>query len=401
MLFSKVKILHVIPSIAEADGGTTYAIKLVTSSLVVLGVGVDIATTDDNGNGSRLFCRSCSKRSPSQHGGECKSQLYFPKWTKFYKISPSFAWWIFRHVGDYPIVHIHALFSFVSVVAALAARWRGVPYLVCPHGSLTHYGITQRRPWLKRLSLKYIEGPILRHANAVHFTSEAERDEALTLGIPFNAVVIPLGIDPLEPRPVEPRDRADPTPLGVTRLLYLSRLDPKKNLEGLIQALGLLKMGGRAGQRLQLLIAGDGDSGYVASLKKLADEKGVSEQVHWLGYVGGDPKAELFASADIFVLPSYSENFGIAVVEALSAGLPCVLGKGVAVAGDVVEAAAGIAVEPEPKQIAEAIMRLMDDAGLRREMEVNARQLVSDKFSTEAMGRSLVALYSRILKNSH
>ena len=80
------------------------------------------------------------------------------------------------------MVHIHYLFSFSSFCAALVARLKGVPYIVRPLGTLARYGITQRRPLLKQLSLRFIEKPILTHAAAVHFTSLQEQDEAEALG---------------------------------------------------------------------------------------------------------------------------------------------------------------------------------------------------------------------------
>ena len=96
---------------------------------------------------------------------------------------------------NFDVVHIHSLFSFTCVAAALIASWRRVPYVVRPLGTLSEYGVTQRRPWLKRLSLAILEARILRHAAAVHFTSEAEREEAMKLNLPLQGVVIPLAVE--------------------------------------------------------------------------------------------------------------------------------------------------------------------------------------------------------------
>jgi glycosyltransferase involved in cell wall biosynthesis len=358
---------------------------------------------------------------------------------EFYKVSPGLARWINRHVLDYDLVHIHALFSFSSVAAAWAARNAGVPYVVRPLGTLNRYGVEKRRPLLKRLSLKFIEGPILRHAAAVHFTAEAERQEAEALGIPMKSVVIPLGIEPLSPSQPPPRvwEETAPSPpvgragvgkeenpflaqyphLADTRIvLYLSRLDPKKNVEGLLQAFSLLgkpdpsnppSLLGRsmwgdqgnfsAAHDLTLVIAGEGAPAYVARLHRLARELRLGERVLWAGEIGGDVKAGALAAARVFALPSFSENFGIAAAEALLAGLPCVLGKGVAIAGEVAEAGAGYAVAPVPEAIAEALRRILDDDRLRGEMSKHAVALAEERYSLEAMGKRLAELYSRIL----
>ena len=309
-------------------------------------------------------------------------------------MSPGFAWWVLRHVRDYDVVHIHALFSFTSVVAAWAARRAGVPYVVRPLGTLNRYGVEQRRPWLKQLSLKLIEGPILRHAATVHFTAEAEQVEALSLGIPMHAVVIPLGIEPTQMDDGQVLlDRRHGTDNGRS-LLFLSRLDPKKNVEGLLRAFNLLA---HEWPDLRLVIAGNGEASYVAGLKKLAVELGVADRVVWLGHIEGEQKAAALAAAQVFVLPSFSENFGIAAAEALMAGLPCVLGKGVAIADEIAEAGAGIAVEPDPDSIAQGLKKLLSDDALWTSMSGKAAALAREKYSVDAMGERLVRLYEGIV----
>ena len=130
-------------------------------------------------------------------------------------------------VKRHDVVHIHALFSFASTAAAWVARRRRVPYVVRPLGTLSSYGLHARRRRLKRLSMALIEGPILRRAAAVHFTSRAELEDAEVLGLPMRSVVIPLG--------VEAGGRAACRADGCTRrsagrrvILFLSRLDPRR-----------------------------------------------------------------------------------------------------------------------------------------------------------------------------
>ena len=493
-----MKILHVIPSLSLAHGGPSRAIRLIAQVLQSRGVAVEIATTDDDGPGKRmeivarvnslptcgggggkykanclaLSCRNgagvqashwagwggeaCGLEpraeagtnrvplpaSPTSGGGVDQQRVavchYFPKRTEFYKVSPGFARWVFRHVRDYDVVHIHALFSFTSMAAAWAARSAGVPYVVRPLGTLAQYGVTQRRPWLKRLSLKFIEGPILRHAAAVHFTAEAEKAEAEALGIAMRGVVIPLGVEvvvashsqptpqvgeelstapplPTSPMYMEQTPTANPLPTlgegwggeclnpllakfpqlaGKPIVLFLSRLDAKKNVEGLLKAFSLLAS---EYPNLHLLIAGDGEPAYVARLKTLAKNLGLADCVTWAGHLDGEMKASAFAAASVFALPSFSENFGIAAAEALLAGLPCVLGKGVAIADDVVQAGAGLAVLPEPEEIARALRTILDDESLRSGMGHRAAVLAGERYSLEAMGERLVELYEGII----
>lgn len=409
-----MKVLHVIPSLSAVHGGPSRAMRLIAQALTACGVEVEIATTDDDGPGKRMAIVS-EVVSPSEvnslplpaspTGGVGANpqgwgvRRYFPKRTEFYKVSPAFSRWVFRHVHDYDVVHIHALFSFTSIAAAWAARRAGVPYVVRPLGTLNEYGVKQRRPWLKRLSLRFVEEPILRHAAVVHFTAEAEKREAEALGIPMRGVVIPLGVEALS-RPTSVEDGARqllaryPQLAGKSIVLFLSRLDAKKNVEGLLKAFGLL-----VGEYpdLRLLIAGDGKLAYVAGLKKLAGELGLEERVIWAGHLDGEIKSAAFAAASVFALPSFSENFGIAAAEALSAGLPCVLGEGVAIAGEVQQAGAGLAVAPEPSSIAAALHTLLADVLLRVAMAQKAAVFAREKYSVEAMGMALVQLYEGIV----
>jgi glycosyltransferase involved in cell wall biosynthesis len=167
-------------------------------------------------------------------------------------------------------------------------------------------------------------------------------------------------------------------------------LDRKKNLEGLLRAVALIDV---KALDLTLLIAGDGPSDYVASLKSLAQSLKIQSHVVWLGHIDGAAKAAALARADIYVLPSFSENFGISVVEALIEGLPCVLGEGVAIAEEVRVAGAGVVVSPDPTAIADAIGCLLYDSALRRTMGMKAAKLAQDNFSPLVMGERLIALY--------
>jgi glycosyltransferase involved in cell wall biosynthesis len=381
-----VKVLHVIPSLSATHGGPSKALAMMEHALRQQGVDVETATTDDDGPGRRVS-KELRRRVHEQEA----VHWYFGKKTEFYKVSPSFARWIAREVDRYDLVHIHALFSFTSTAAAWAARRSGVPYVIRPLGTLNDYGLARRRPALKAMSIRFVEGPMLRAAAAVHFTSEAEAMEARRLGIPMKEAVIPLAVDPAD----APAERPAPADPGVIRLLFLSRLDAKKNLEGLLSALALLQ---GALPRLHLDIAGDGALAYVAGLKAQAETLGVGAQVSWLGHVEGQAKALAFAAADVFVLPSYSENFGIAAAEALAAGLPCVLGEGVAIANDVVGAGAGIAVATDAASIAQGLRRIIADHETLPALSANAVRLARERFSIEAMGANLKQLYEKILQ---
>lgn len=386
---TSLRVLHVIPSNARLHGGPSRALSLMEKELAAQGLQVVTATTDDDG--------------PGRHNGKplgkplyenSVTRWYFRKQIDFYKTSLGLGWWALRRARDFDVVHIHALFTFSTLVAAWSARMAGVPYIIRPLGTLNRYGMTQRRPRLKKISLALFEGPALRHAAAVHFTSEDERSDAAQCGVAMRGVVIPLGIEAVS---VADAALASAGFSGLGKgsyILFVGRLNPVKNVEGLLRAFREIAA---HWPTLRLLIAGDGAPDYVAQLKALARALDVADQVVWAGHVGDEAKGSLLAGAIAFVLPSFSENFGIAAAEALMAGLPCVLGQGVAIAQDVVDAGAGIAVLPDPASIAAGLMRVLADAQVRVDMSARAVALAQDKYSAQAMGKNLVALYEDIL----
>ncbi len=380
------RVLHVIPSVSASSGGPSKAIVQMERVLAESGVRVVTVTTDDDGRDRHLAVATC--REIEANG---VTRMYFPKQIEPYKASLPMLHWLRQHVRQFDLVHVHALFSFAPVTGAWIARQAGVPYVIRPLGVLNRYGMVHRRSSLKLLSLRLLEGRLLRNAAAVHFTSEQERTEAGTLGITMRSHILPLGVEPVETASASFFMDAHPG-LGRRRLLYLSRVDPKKNIETLLQAVALVR---RTMPDISLIMCGDGDSAYMARLKSQTTELGLDECVRWVGHVDGAMKASAFAAAEIFVLPSFSENFGIAAVEALSAGLPCILGHGVAVSTRVAEAGAGVAVEPTVDAVANAITEMLADPERLALTGQRARALSASEYSVAAMGRGLLAMYSQ------
>ena len=383
---SALKVLHVIPSVSPRDGGPSKAVALMERTLCAAGVKVTTLTTDhdfelvgEHGVFSHIPAR----------------RIYVHKWTDVYKAAPAAIPRLIEAIQNHDIVHIHALFSFTSTVAAWIARAYNVPYIVKPHGTLNTYGLGNRRRRLKLLSMKLIENEILRHASAVHYTSEAELKEAECLGVPINPIIIPLAVEMEDCDPDEDLKLRYKLPAHRKVVLFLSRLDPKKNLEGLIDAFAISDT---LRNKATLVIAGTGEPKYSAALKHRAVAAGLAATTIWLGHVEGKKKAAAFAAADVFVLPSYSESFGIAAAEALVAGKPCILGEGVAIAKEIEQAGAGFALIPEPGAISRSLEHLLNADVLRNEMGIQARKFALNQYSVETMVRRLIALYEQTIE---
>jgi glycosyltransferase involved in cell wall biosynthesis len=352
---------------------------------------VHIATTDDNGPG-RL---SVPLDTPAMEGQVW--YRYFPRQLRPYTVSWPLSRWLARHVGEYDLVHIHAVFSFASTMAAVWARRAEVPYIVRPLGVLSQWGMRQRRPWVKRLSFQCLERPLLGGAAALHYTSEQEQQEVARLKIQCPTVVIPNPVEtPLIPREqMAGRFRAGyPQLKGRTVLVFLSRLDTKKGLELLLPAFAEAYARSPA---LALVIAGEGAPSYVSSLQQLASRLGIGGATIWTGFVHGTQKWEILADADFFVLPSYSENFAIAAVEAMTVGVPVLVSDHVGIQEAVVDAKAGLVAPCRETAWTQAILEAVKNVSERHLMGQRAKCLAKERFSLEVITKQLVCLYEELV----
>lgn len=373
-----MRVLHVIPSIGPLRGGPSVALGVIARALRDAGVQVDVATTNDND--TELLDVPIGE--PVDEQGV--RYWYFARTAHPYTTSAGLARWLQLNVGNYDVVHAHALFSFSTSAAAGAARKRRVPYVVRPLGTLARYGM-QQHSLLKQLSWLMLERRILRHAAAVHFTSEAEREEAERLGR-WRSVVVPLGV--MTPAQVH-RPVADPEhPV----YLFLSRIHPKKRIELLLQAFWLVR---ESVPGAALVIAGAGAGDHVRTLEKLAADLGIAPHVRWAGHVTGPARTELLEQANAFVLPSVNENFGLAPVEALAAGVPVVLTPGVAIHREVEAYEAGIIADDTVAALADALLRIRDPH-VQQAMSERAARLARERFSIEAMQAGLLRMYQQV-----
>lgn len=382
------KVLHVIPSVGPLRGGPSVMVHQLTRSLARSGVETHVATTDDNGPGKLRV------RHGEPYVQDGVTYWYFPRQLRFYTCSWPLNAWLCNHVADYDLVHIHALFSFAALPAAFWAARRGVPYIVRPLGTLNQWGMLNRRPWLKQASFRLLESRILAGSALVHYTSDQEQHEAETLGVSATAAVIPNPLPESQRRGIAGVFRARHSELSGKRIiLFLSRLDRKKGLDLLLRAFADVR---RQVPDVFLVIAGEGDAIYTEQLKVDARRLGIADDVLWTGFLGGEAKQAALADATIFVLPSYSENFGIAVAEAMAAGLPVVVSDQVGISSQIGGAGAGLVVGCNAGDLALALLLLLGDAELCRSLGRNARSLAMTTYSQEAVTTQMLDAYNRI-----
>jgi len=378
------KILHVIPSVGPERGGPSVLMRTLARALSQAGMQVHVATTDDNGPGRLRVPHGV----PQQEDGA--TFWYFPRQTRFYSFSWPLTRWLAKHVREFDLVHIHALFSYAALPAALLAHRAGVPYIVRPLGTLNRWGIRNRRPWLKKLSFRLLESRILSGAAGIHYTSEQELLEAGDLGVSANPLIIPNAVELPVGQPSWPVRR----PESPKVILFLSRIDRKKGLDLLFAAFARVR---QQCPETVLVLAGTGAPELLASLKDNAERLGVASDVIWAGFLTGADKWAALSGADVFVLPSYSENFGIALVEALASGCPVVLSDQVGIHREITRAEAGLVTPCRVAELADAICHVLTDAALRRRMSENGVRLAHQQFSLEAVGGQLAAAYAAVI----
>jgi glycosyltransferase involved in cell wall biosynthesis len=379
----------VIPSISPRRGGPSQAAIEMVNALRLRHVDASILTTNDD-------CESLLTDLPI--GGWTSycgvPVLAFPRWNppirvlKEYIFSSRLNRWFPGNIRNFDIIHVHALFSYPSTVAMMHARRARIPYLLRTIGQLSPWSLAQSK-LRKQLMLKLVERRNLDSASLLHFTTTRERDECFTaFGQSFPSLVLPLGVRLPSPLPAI-KSKSD----GL-RLLFLSRLHPKKQLEVLLKGLALFQSDNP--QAIwQLDIAGAGEPAYLASLQKLAAQLNLSHRCRWLGHVQGDAKTSLLQQADWFLLPSAAENFGIAVVEAMAAGTPVIVSPQVAVADLIVAAGAGLVCPSDPASICKILITHYQ--GPTSAMRMAARSLAESTFSWGSVADQLETHYRQVL----
>ena len=348
------------------------------------GVSVTVAATDDNGAGHL-------NRADIPCSAGVRYEI-FVRQSRFYTFSWPLTLWLWRNVRKFDVIHIHALFSYPSTAAAVCAKVTGTPFIVRPLGTLNQWGMQNRKRWLKTASFLLLESRILRWAALVHFTSEQEAFEAGLLRVPYRSAIVPNPVM-IPASPANPGISARPSHLqGKTVILFLSRIDAKKGLDLLLPAFRLVQ---REQRDSILVIVGDGDPEYVSAMKALANELEIAESVVWRGFLDGHDKESIMRSADIFVLPSYSENFGVAVVEAMGAGLPVIVSDQVGIHREIAREQAGLVVHCGEEALATALLKASRESAWRASAGAAGRELAK-QFSPLVVSKQCLNLYRRV-----
>ena len=388
-----MKILHIIPSVAPVRGGPSVAVIAMVKSLRHIGIDAEVVATNDNGNTllevplnnlheyQSVPVRFFARFSPNLHS------------MREFAFSTSLTAWLWQHLQDYDLIHVHAIFSYPSTIAMAIARIQNVPYIIRPLGQLCEWSLQQSRR-KKEIYLTLIEKTNLKAAKALHLTSTQEQKELELLNWNLPNFILPHGL--VLPNPIaDARQQLHQIlniPLETPIILFLSRLHPKKGLDYLIPALAQL-----ADQKFAFVLAGNGSPEYEAELDRLIQENNLGDRTYKLGFVSGEKKHICLQGADLYALTSHSENFGVAVLEALASGTPALVTTGVALSDLVKEQDLGWVVDLEIGAIVSSVQEFLDNPDMAKQKGDRAAQYVAASYSWEKIALNLKSIYENIL----
>lgn len=377
-----MRILQVVPTYFPASryGGPIRSVHGLSRALVELGHHVEVFTTSLDGPDDL----DVPLGRPVSVDGVYVTYFPVPRLRRL-AWCPLMSTALERRISEFDIVHLHSVFQMPTLYAARSARRHGVPYVASPRGMLMRGAVEGRNPLIKRLWVTLFEHATYRHAARIHVTADLEAQELSHLGVARERVtVIENGLD--IPDTITPRAAGAFASIRSPYVLFLSRISWKKGIDRLLRAW-------RDVDAADLVIAGNDDEAYQPAMEKLCRELGLDDRVRFVGAADDDAKWSLYADAEIFVLPSYSENFGNVVVEAMAMGVPVVVSDAVGAAAVVTSARAGVVNDGEPASIARDVSALLADAGRRGAMGALGREFVKNHLGWQAIAAKMAAVY--------
>ena len=392
-----MKALHVIGSISLSTGGPSRSVQGLVSELNAAGVETWLMTLN---HGDEPWVDGVTR---FENGGVFEEVVQ--------RVEPD-------------IVHLHGIWSMALHRCAVACRRLRIKYVIAPRGMLEPWSLQQK--WLKKRIARWLyQDRDLKCAAALHATAESEAEQLRKLGCKNPIIVSPNGVNvPSNPQFPVPRS---PFPIAVRRVLFVSRMHPKKGVMELVEAWGRLVLSLESSVisgwccELVYTVSGGIEKEYETKVKKRIVELGMSYQdtdgtIHsspssspltfsppspnfiFTGALNDDDKWKAYGRADLFVLPTYSENFGIVVAEALWAGVPVITTKGTPWK-ELEERKCGwwidVGVEPLVAALSES---LVISRQLLGEMGERGRRLVEEKYTWDAVVKAMIKGYEDILK---
>ena len=368
---SPVRAVHVVPNIAEEASGHSYSVVRLCQALIDVGEAVRLAVLDLGPHPSKPAFVEMFPLSYGPRRLGCSSEMR--RWLSAAALS-----------GQVDVIHSHSLWMMPNVYPGWATRATKTHLVISPRGTLSQQALAVSAH-IKRIFWPLVQRPALRDTACFHATCESELGDIRRAGFRQPVCIIPNGIDV----PKLERWAVD----GRRKLLFLGRIHPIKGVDLLLHAWRAV---GPSFPDWELVVAGPDNRGYLPRMKALAAELDL-QRVAFCGPLYGEEKLRAYREAELFVLPTHSENFGMTVAEALAAGTPAIATHGAPWAG-LEQHGAGwwieIGVDPLVACLEEALSRPRDELAARG---IRGRQWMHKEFSWERVGVMMDQTYRWLL----
>jgi len=391
-----MRVLHIVPSYIPAYryGGPIQSVHLLNKRLSEIGVAIDVYTTNaglENRNDILI------NRWVDLDGTRVKYFNYYGY--EHYTFSPRLFFESLKEADSYDLVHITAVWNFPVLAGSIASLLRKKPYVISTRGAIYEKAVNLKSKNKKLLYYHLAAQHYLKRASALHFTTKDEREKVLSyLKLDNKSVVIPNGIDLSLYHSLPPEGifrEKYPLLKDKKYILFLGRITPIKGLDILINA---FKEISRVDPDIVLVIAGPDAEGYGKEVKGLLHEYGIFDRVLFTGMLTGDDKLSAYRDADIFVLSSYSENFGMSVVEAMACGKPVIISDKVGIHQEVEQNRAGIIVEANSGSLFKGLKMVLGSEELRKELSLNAKKMVEEYYDIDKVADKMRTFYESFFK---
>ena len=396
-----MKILCVIPSYFPAFqfGGPVASVHYLNKALVKKGADVTVYTTNVGLAG---------KVSVNQEVDIDGVKVIYFKFSRIFEFVGPTGWQfsqpltraLKRNLNNFDIVYLSAIWNYPTAITAHYCRKYKKPYIIAPRGVFYPYTFN-KKIWKKLPYYKLISRKDLEFSAGIHYTTQDEFEQTH----PFlrlkndRLFIVPNGINLPEFKNLPPKSsfrERYPILKNKKVILFLSRLDWKKGLDLLAKAYGIVV---KKRNDAYLVIVGEGQESFKKKVKRWFQKEGVFDKTLFTGMFVDRQKLEAFAGSDIFILPSYSENFGMVVVEAMACGLPAIISDGVGIYREVNDSHAGIVVPCNPVRLAEAINNLLNNETLRQNIKENAQRLIREKFDINKVADEMLMRFKEVLSS--
>ncbi|MCP3873872.1 MAG: glycosyltransferase [Desulfobacteraceae bacterium] len=378
-----IKTLHLIPFIEKEKGGAVYALMNILEMERNIGGIKSTVISFKNKNGKNSFPQNTLFK------------LFSASFPKRFSRSRDFKKWLKHNAAKYDVVIFHTIWNIYQIEAAGILNKLKVPFIVWPHGSLDPFDLNKRKLF-KRIAGPIVIRPMLANCRTVCCTSEYEANELEKYDAKASVTILPLPVVSKNSKGSTKRfrmkNRIEEKDFVI---LFLSRIDYKKGLDLLIPAISRLS---KRFNNIKMVLAGSREDSYYKKVKSWIEEYKLSKVIITPGFLSGQEKIDAFQGSDCFILPSLNENFGIAIIEALSYGLPVIISENVYIWKEIVKGGGGWVCKYSTDSIIEVLSHILKAPNELEEKGKNATG-TADLFSVETLKPKYETLYRKIATN--